>query len=47
MIKTLVTGAAGMVGHAIRQINPPDTVYTRREELDLTDFPGRRPIFKG
>lgn len=47
MNKTLVTGAAGMVGHAIRQMDPPDMVYTRREELDLTDFPRAQAYFQG
>ena len=38
MAKTLVTGAGGMVGYAIRNLSPPDTIYTTHEELDLTDF---------
>jgi len=45
MAKTLVTGAAGMVGYAIRKISPPDTSYTTREELDLTDFDRVRETF--
>ncbi len=42
---TLVTGAAGMVGSAIRKLSPPDTIYTTREELDLTDFERTREAF--
>ncbi|MEN6414177.1 MAG: GDP-L-fucose synthase [Veillonellales bacterium] len=38
MAKILVTGANGLVGHAIRYLNPPDTVYLTREDVDLTDF---------
>ncbi len=45
MANTLVTGAAGMVGSAIRKLAPPDTLYTTREELDLTDFDHVRETF--
>ncbi|MDI6688109.1 MAG: GDP-L-fucose synthase [Desulfobacterales bacterium] len=38
MGKTLVTGAGGLVGYAIKQLNPPDTIYLTRKEVDLTDF---------
>ena len=38
MAKILVTGANGLVGNAIRYLNPSDTVYITREDVDLTDF---------
>ena len=38
MTKTIVTGANGLVGYAIRQINMPDTKYLARNDVDLTDF---------
>lgn len=38
MEKTLVTGAGGLVGYAIRQLAPPETVYLTRNDVDLTDF---------
>lgn len=44
-MKTLVTGAAGLVGYAIRQLNPKDTVYITRKEADLTDFAQTKKIF--
>mgnify|MGYP002629786834 CR=1 FL=1 len=46
MSKTLVTGAAGMVGHALRQLNPDDAVFTNRGEVDLTDFAATRAYFQ-
>jgi GDP-L-fucose synthase len=45
MSKTLVTGAAGMVGYALRKLSPPETIYTSHEELDLTDFERVREAF--
>ena len=38
MTKTIVTGANGLVGHAIRQLKLPNTTYLAREDVDLTDF---------
>lgn len=38
MEKTLVTGADGLVGHAIRELNRVNTVYCGRKDIDLTDF---------
>jgi GDP-L-fucose synthase len=38
MKKTIVTGANGLVGYAIRQLNLPNTTYLAREDVDLTDF---------
>jgi GDP-L-fucose synthase len=38
MEKILVTGAGGLVGHAIRQLNPPNMTYLTRQDADLTDL---------
>ncbi len=38
MTKTIVTGADGLVGYAIRQINLSNTTYLARRDVDLTDF---------
>lgn len=38
MAKTIVTGANGLVGYAIRQLKLPDFIYLTREVVDLTDF---------
>lgn len=38
MTKTIVTGANGLVGHAIRQLNLPEAAYLARENVDLTNF---------
>jgi len=46
MNKRLVTGGAGMVGHALRQLNPENTSFTTHEELDLTDFNATRAYFQ-
>lgn len=46
MKKTLVTGAGGLVGYAIRKLNPHNTVYITRKDGDLTDFDQTRKIFK-
>ena len=37
MTKTIVTGANGLVGYAIRQLSLPNTTYLARDDLDLTD----------
>lgn len=46
MKKTLVTGAGGLVGHAIRQLNPKNSVYITRKDADLTDFAQTKKIFE-
>ena len=38
MEKTLVTGAGGLVGYALQQLNPEGTIYLTRKEVDLTAF---------
>ena len=38
MTKTIITGANGLVGYAIRQMNLPNTTYLARKDVDLTDF---------
>lgn len=43
---TLVTGSAGMLGYAIRQLNPKNTVYVTRKDGDLTSFAKTQKIFK-
>jgi len=44
-IDLLVTGAAGLVGHAVRRLNPSGAEYITRKEADLTDFGSTRTIF--
>lgn len=46
MKRTLVTGAGGLVGYAIRKLNPKNTVYITRKDGDLTDFVLTKKIFK-
>lgn len=46
MKKTLVTGAGGLVGYAIRQLNPENTVYITRKDGDLTNFLITKKIFE-
>ena len=43
---TLVTGAAGLLGYAIRQLNPRDTIYITRKDADLSDFKKTKKIFE-
>ncbi len=38
MKKIMVTGADGLVGSAVRRLNPADTVYVTRKDVDLTNF---------
>jgi len=45
MPKTLITGAGGLVGSAIRRLKPPDTVYLTRQDVDLTDFDKTKKVF--
>ena len=42
----VVTGANGLVGYAIRQLETPDTVYLARNDLDLTDFAATQERFR-
>lgn len=46
MDKTLVTGANGLVGHAIRKLDLPNFEYVTREDADLTDFGKTKFIFE-
>ncbi len=41
----LVTGADGMVGSAIRRLDPPNTVYLGHKDLDLADFEKCKKVF--
>lgn len=45
MTTIVVTGASGLVGYAVRQLNTRDTVYWGRQDLDLTDFSATRERF--
>jgi GDP-L-fucose synthase len=45
MTKMIVTGANGLVGYAIRQMNLPNTAYLTREDVDLTDFAATKNRF--
>jgi len=45
MAKTIVTGANGLVGYAIRQLKLPDFIYLTREDVDLTDFEATKSKF--
>jgi len=45
MTKTVVTGANGLVGYAIRRINLPNVNYLTREDVDLTDFHSTKDRF--
>lgn len=42
---TLVTGAGGLVGYAIKKLDKSDTVYLTRKDGDLTDFDRVKEIF--
>jgi GDP-L-fucose synthase len=44
-VDLLVTGAGGLVGEAVRRLNPPNTAYITRQEADLTDFGAVRTVF--
>jgi GDP-L-fucose synthase len=45
MAATVVTGANGLLGSALRRLNPPDTIFLTRREVDLTDFSAVRTAF--
>ena len=38
----LVTGAAGLVGHALRRLDPPGAEFVTRRQADLTDYGATR-----
>lgn len=46
MRKTLITGANGLVGYAIRKQNLPNGIYSTREDADLTDFVATKAHFE-
>jgi GDP-L-fucose synthase len=46
MTKTIVTGADGLVGYALRQLDQANTTYLNREILNLTDFVATQAHFK-
>lgn len=45
MTHTIVTGANGLVGYAIRRQNLKDATYLTREDTDLTDFAATKNRF--
>jgi GDP-L-fucose synthase len=45
MTKFVITGANGLVGYALRQLNLPSAVFMTREDADLTDFAATKMIF--
>lgn len=46
MGKLLVTGGDGMVGHALRKLNPEDAIFISRRDVDLTKFDDTLELFK-
>ncbi|CAB4757482.1 unannotated protein [freshwater metagenome] len=44
-MRLLVTGSSGLVGSAIRGLNPEDTVFVNRGDADLTDFSSTEKLF--
>lgn len=44
-MKLLVTGSNGLVGSALRELNPPNTTFLTRDDVDLTDFAKTELIF--
>jgi len=46
-MKTLVTGANGLVGYALSQLGLADTNYLSRSDVDLTDFNSTKQKFLG
>ena len=46
MQKILVTGADGLVGSALRRINPPGAVFVMRKDADLTNFEATKKLFE-
>lgn len=45
MSKILITGANGLVGSAIKKINPENTVYLTHTDADLVNFEATKKIF--
>ena len=45
MGKIVVTGSNGLVGYAIKKLNPDNTIYLTRNDADLTDFDKTRELF--
>lgn len=45
-MKILVTGADGLVGSAIKRLNPSNAVFLGRADVDLTDFKKTVKVFK-
>ncbi len=45
MPKILVTGAGGLIGHAITSLGLPEMAYLTRKDADLTDFTATKDVF--
>lgn len=45
-MKLLVTGSDGLVGSAIRRLNPADAFFATREKADLTEFSATMKLFE-
>jgi GDP-L-fucose synthase len=46
MRKILVTGSGGLVGHALKRLNPADCFFATRDDADLTDFEATKRLFE-
>ena len=46
MHKILVTGSGGLVGHALKRLNPADCFFATRDDADLTDFEATKRLFE-
>jgi GDP-L-fucose synthase len=45
-MKLLVTGVDGLIGSAIKHLNPPNAVFLERKDIDLTNFSKTLEVFK-
>lgn len=41
----LITGANGLVGSAVRRLNPKNAVFLGKKDLDLLDFAATKKVF--
>lgn len=44
-MKIVVTGANGLIGSALRRLNPPNTIFVDRQGVDLSDFEKTKAFF--
>jgi len=45
-MKLLITGADGLVGSAIKKLNPENAIYVSHEDIELTDFSATKRLFE-